>query len=342
MYFRLSEISRMVRVLGPALALVVAACQPETPAPIEPTPTTTPSLVPYQSPVIDPTLEQPLVLPAATRTPQPTPTPFTYTVEEGDTLLTIAFRFSVSVDDIVAVNPGVDSRFLSIGQDLVIPIGEGPEAVIASPTPVPLKRGAPTCYPATEGGVWCFVPVLNELPVPVEGVEAEISLYGFDGQRLSVQIAHAPLNQIGGGEVVPLAAYFPAPLPEQFLPRVHLRQAFVPGPSEGQPRYLAHEISSLRWEIGADSLQGRVRGVISLQEPGGEPNALLIKLVAVAYSTEDFVVGMRAWELPADSQAVLDGLAFNFWVYSLGPPIDEIELLSEIRFSPISTPEPTP
>ena len=72
----------------------------------------------------------------ATATPSPTPTsalaatPTTepagrsYTVLEGDTLSAIAARFDTTVDEIVALNPGLDPDFLSTGQVLKIP--EGP------------------------------------------------------------------------------------------------------------------------------------------------------------------------------------------------------------------------
>lgn len=49
----------------------------------------------------------------------PTP-PLTYTVQEGDTLLSIAFQFNVSVDDLRAVN-GLEDDIVSIGQRLIIP-----------------------------------------------------------------------------------------------------------------------------------------------------------------------------------------------------------------------------
>lgn len=46
----------------------------------------------------------------------------TYTIRNGDTLLTIAKRLGLDPDDIAAVNPGVDSRRLSIGQTLRLPV----------------------------------------------------------------------------------------------------------------------------------------------------------------------------------------------------------------------------
>jgi hypothetical protein len=46
----------------------------------------------------------------------------TYAVRQGDTFLTIAKRMGLEPDDIAAVNPGVDSRRLNIGQTLRLPV----------------------------------------------------------------------------------------------------------------------------------------------------------------------------------------------------------------------------
>ena len=44
-----------------------------------------------------------------------------YSVKNGDTMLSIARRLGVEAEDLVAANPSVDTRRLSIGQDLRIP-----------------------------------------------------------------------------------------------------------------------------------------------------------------------------------------------------------------------------
>lgn len=46
----------------------------------------------------------------------------TYAVRNGDTFLTIGKRMGLDPDDIAAVNPGADSRRLSIGQTLRLPV----------------------------------------------------------------------------------------------------------------------------------------------------------------------------------------------------------------------------
>lgn len=46
-----------------------------------------------------------------------------YTIRAGDTLYALARRFGITVDAIIAANPGIDPVNLSIGQQICIPMG---------------------------------------------------------------------------------------------------------------------------------------------------------------------------------------------------------------------------
>lgn len=63
--------------------------------------------------------------PAETPAPGETPTPSslgqTYTVAQGDIPETIAAKFGITVDALLAANPGIDPTNLQIGQVLIIP-----------------------------------------------------------------------------------------------------------------------------------------------------------------------------------------------------------------------------
>ena len=63
--------------------------------------------------------------PSDTPVPAPTGTPSslgqTYTVESGDYPATIAAKFGVTLEALLAANPGIDPTNLQIGQVLVIP-----------------------------------------------------------------------------------------------------------------------------------------------------------------------------------------------------------------------------
>ena len=56
--------------------------------------------------------------------------PPTYTVKQGDTLGTISVEFDVPLEDIMEANGLSDPNVISVGQELIIPIGGIPE-----PTP---------------------------------------------------------------------------------------------------------------------------------------------------------------------------------------------------------------
>jgi murein DD-endopeptidase MepM/ murein hydrolase activator NlpD len=53
-----------------------------------------------------------------------------YLVQSGDTLSSIAIRFNISVNDLIAANPSVDPNALAVGQQLVIPGLEGITGVL--------------------------------------------------------------------------------------------------------------------------------------------------------------------------------------------------------------------
>ncbi len=87
-----------------APTLTVAPTQPPVP---EPTPTPAPTPTPTEPPV-----------------PTPTPTPegpIEYSVQDGDTLFSIASAYGVSVADLVDFNDLPDENFVLVGQVLEIP-----------------------------------------------------------------------------------------------------------------------------------------------------------------------------------------------------------------------------
>jgi LysM repeat protein len=69
-----------------------------------------------------------------------------FPVSEGDTLGGIARRFDVSVEDLLAANPGVDPLRLQVGQILRVPSSLA--AVAASGAQQPVKAPAPVVNPA--------------------------------------------------------------------------------------------------------------------------------------------------------------------------------------------------
>lgn len=79
--------------------------------------------------------------PTATWTPGPGE-PVVYRVQPGDTLLTIANQFGVTVDEIMAANGLENPNFIQAGQELSIPVGGLPTAAPTA-TPVPQSTDTP-------------------------------------------------------------------------------------------------------------------------------------------------------------------------------------------------------
>ncbi len=84
-------------------------------------------------------------------TPPSSPTGYYYTVQSGDTVTNIAYRFGVSQWSIVEANNLSDAGFIYVGQKLLIP------GYNLAPTPT-TPQPAPTETPATDGGTPDYVP----------------------------------------------------------------------------------------------------------------------------------------------------------------------------------------
>jgi LysM repeat protein len=70
----------------------------------------------------------------ATETPLPQSSgPDTHIVAAGETLGQISGRYDISVDEIMAVNGMNNPNFLSVGQELIIPIEGAPETAVDTP-----------------------------------------------------------------------------------------------------------------------------------------------------------------------------------------------------------------
>jgi len=130
--FWLAVVGAAVLVLGIGSSLLRPYLL-STPTPI---PTTPPTLTPTPTPTGTPT-------PTPTITPTPTPLPpRAHQVQPGETLASIATLYDTSVDEILALNPGITPELLQVGQVLLIPPatptpGAAPTEQVEGPTPTP-------------------------------------------------------------------------------------------------------------------------------------------------------------------------------------------------------------
>jgi LysM repeat protein len=92
--------------------------------------------------------------------PSPTPTPsgpFTYQIQAGDTLGRLALEFDIALEDLLQANNLTEDDVLSIGQEIIIPVG--------GVTPLSTTSELTSTIAAQTGGHIAF-PVVREIISP--------------------------------------------------------------------------------------------------------------------------------------------------------------------------------
>jgi hypothetical protein len=255
----------------------------------------------------------------------PTPTPSTYTVVAGDTLSGIAARFDVRLNDLMAANPGVSPNPLPVGTILNIPLG-GNTSGEPTPTPVPLTILQARCWPTAEGGCWCFALIQNDYAETIENLSVQFTLLDGSGQGISSQVAFGLLNILPAGRLMPVAAFFPAPVHADAAPRAQILSA-IRLPAD-DTRYLPIALQNTLVRVDWAGRTAQVTGQAMPLMLDGQVNTLWI--LGVAYDAEGNVIGLRRWESTTPATGGVS-LPFDLTVSSLGPPIDRVDLLVEAR-----------
>ena len=93
-----------------------------------------------------------------------------YTIQSGDTFSDIAERFGVTLEELVAANPGVDPTGLNAGDVIILP-----EAV-AGTTPAPAPTDAPEEAATEPPAEATEPPAPTDTPVPPAGSPTQQSL----------------------------------------------------------------------------------------------------------------------------------------------------------------------
>jgi len=308
-------------------SFVIAGCTPDTSSDLL-LPTQT--LRAYLSPTPafrEAVTQAPFPQPSA---PAATPTPWVHIVKPDDTLLGIAARYGVELADLLAANPEIDPRFLTLDTEILIPV-EGTslnEALSAAATPFPLPVEDVICYQTFGSELWCITEVYNDSDQSMEGIAAEIFLYSGSGDLIVSQPVYTPLNILPPGASMPLAAGF------QFLPAedfsfssMELTSAFPA--NQVEERYLL--IEAVEEELLFSEQKTRVewKGELQLQE-GAEESTIRASLLLIAFGENGRAVGFRKVEL--ENLEPESSVEVQIAVYSLGPEIQRIEILAEAQY----------
>jgi phage tail protein X len=299
-----------------SLLLVVAACAQKA----EATPTPAPA-VPFQT--MPPTQTFTLIPTLAGIYP-PTPTASTYTVVQGDTLSSIAQHTGVSLEALLAANPGISPTTLSVGIELIIPAGDQvPREPTPTPAPLPLQQAH--CWPETTGGLWCFALVQNTYAETLENLSAQFSLLDSNGEELASLVVYGLLDILPPGTFTPLAAHFAPPVQMDASVRVQVLTAIRLLP--GDTRYLPVRLENTLVSVDASGRTAKVSGRVLLMGTG---TANMLWVLATAYDGAGNVVGVRRWESAAAWKADAP-VSFDFPLSSVGPAIARVEFLAEAR-----------
>jgi LysM repeat protein len=319
-------IKSVISILG-VLIFGLFGCQQST-STREPTSTPGTELTPYRtatpSLTPDPSIQVTVVSP--TKIPAPTPTPYIYTVVENDTLTGIAFRHSVTLEDLIAANPGIDPNFLTIGLTLTVPLEGVVVAALPTPTPIPMGIRAPQCYPSPDNSLVCMAVVENDQSIAVENVVVLFSLDSGDRGDPVTKTAIMPLNILPAGRQSAVSATFYLPISQDYVPEATLTSV-IPV-LDGDQRYLKSELQVGEIVITPDGKQARVRGAIMLLPE--QSIASIVWVSALAYDAQKNIVGIRKW-VAHDILEAGNQINFELVVYSLGLPIDHVDIITETR-----------
>jgi len=306
-------------ILGAFLAvslMVLMACgkvitpQPTVVPPLAGTSTSAPTSTPR------PTATAPFLPPVATATATITPAPTIHVVQEGETLLSIAYEYGVSVQALQAVNNIENPQFLQVGQRLVIPTGEemtetAPGLLLPTPTPLPFDVQGVAFYETPVGSLECLGEVVNTTAFTLTNVLVRVTLYDDAGTALAAGDAFVAADLIPPGSRSPFCVLFTAPPSAWASPQVTI----IRGEAAGAIAASYVPIAVVEVEGQPSGSQFQVSGVV--RNDSAEQAAGNVIVIVTTYDAEGLVTGFR--QGPAEIEGPLApgatarfGLLFNF------------------------------
>lgn len=240
-------------------------------------------------------------------------------------MLAIAFKNGISLAELQEANPDVNPRLMSVGTELIIPLGESIPSVPMTPTPLPLNTKPPVCY-LTPDGIWCFLLVNNDRARPLENISAQMILFDSGGEAVTNGDAIAPINHLLPSKSIPLVLFMAG----EYLPGTSavaniITAQFIPKEDD---RYLNAWIETDQTEISNSGKSVQVEGMYGVPLKSAASGSVWI--VAVAYDQNGDVVGFKKLEIYEELEPG-GSRDFSLEISSLGLPIERVELLIEAR-----------
>ena len=296
-----------------------------TPTPT-PLPTATVSLA-LAAATLPPTSTPAPYTPAPTLTPTQTPTPVVHTIQSGESLLSIANQFNVSVAALQEANGILDPRSLQIGQDLVIPRPDetaAENAATPSPTPMPVTIENLYFSETSIGGLWILGEAHNTSGGPLEQLRVTISLLDAQGKEIAKADGLAALDLVDVNERSPFAILFGS-LPGRF-------DQYRATASRAVPAYVGSYYRDLqiRHLEGAGERYSAYTVTGTIYNSGPE-EAIDAQVVVTAYDALGRVIAMR--KITPEYNVVPRGGETNFTAVlaPVGGPVDHVEAVAQGR-----------
>jgi len=238
-------------------------------------------------------VQQTTPTPRPSPTVTPSPTPIIYLVAEGDTLLGIAIERRTTVEEIEALNPGVQPQLLQIGQALVLP----PPAVVdysglmGTAVPIQVRVSQIQSYRTAVGAVWLLGEVVNEGEAPVDNVTLALTLPDAAGGPGAAATAWASAAVIPPGGRAPFGVLLPQPPAEPGAPQVTVAGGDTV--VDLGSRYLDLAVGETAVTTAGDRAQisGQVQNV-------GDTAVSRVTLVASLYDAQGNLSGFQQMVLP--------------------------------------------
>ncbi len=271
--------------------------------------------------------------PEPSATPTPSPTPFVHVLGSNETISSLAFTYNLTINEILAINPQITPKVLSVGTEILIPFIGTPaaeksaiESVISAP--LALSVSAAECSGTAEGGLWCLALVQNSLQQSANGITLTFTLKDHSGQTLSEQSVPSLLNLLASGETLPVAAYFSPPVPAVYQVEAALKTALPVEEGSTLSAQLEIRVNS----IDADGRAALVSAVIPAQADDSGVESVWVALIA--YDETGRVVGVRRLEYPAvlESEEGDDGQTIKAYVYSNSAEIARVDVKGEAQY----------
>lgn len=317
-----------------ALALLTSACGQVV---VATTPTAERTALPTAAlslstapPKQEPTPTFVLSTPTPVNTPTPTATPIVHQVQSGETLISIALEYNVSVAALQTANGISDPQMLQIGQSLIIPTGEQDESPALQPllptaTALPLDVRNVSFYETPVGSLWCLGQVFNANETALENVKLRVTLHNAAGETLTEGISATALDFIPSGSAAPFGILFTTPPPE--FDRFLVTLVRADSTNNLSERYAALELLDVSGGLNGAMFQvdGRVQNV-------GPGAATGILVVVTTFDKAGLVTGFRQARLPNDLPAS-DSADFSISLMPNNGQADDYEVVVQGRLA---------